>query len=49
MVLFVLDDVVYKDGDKVSMWKVIGVILKKGKKKFVFLSDEELKKWIRVK
>lgn len=48
-VSFALDDVAHKDGDKVSTRKATGVTSKKGKKKFASLSDEELKKRIRVK
>ena len=48
-VSFALDDNVHKDGDKSSTRNVTGVTSKKGKKKFASLSDEELKKRIRVK
>lgn len=48
-VSFALDDVVHKDGDKASTRNATGVASKKGKKKFASLSDEELKKRIRVK
>ena len=42
-------DIVHKDGDKSSARNATGVTSKKGKKKFASLSDEELKKRIRVK
>ena len=48
-VSFALDDVVHKDGDKASTRNATGVASRKGKKKFASLSDEELKKRIRVK
>jgi len=47
-VTFAEDDLVLKEGDKASPRKAT-VTSKKGKKKFASLSDEELKKRIRVK
>ena len=47
-VTFAKDDLVLKEGDKASPRKAT-VTSKKGKKKFASLSDEELKKRIRVK
>ena len=47
-VTFAKDDLVVKEGDKASPRKAT-VTSKKGKKKFASLSDEELKKRIRVK
>lgn len=48
-VRFAEDNLVHKEDDKGSPRKATNVTLKKGKKKFASLSDEELKKRVRVK
>lgn len=48
-VTFALDNLVHKEGDKARPRKATDVVSKKGKKKFASLSDEELKKRIKVK
>lgn len=48
-VTFAVDNLVHKEGDKGSPRKATDVSSKKGKKKLASLSDEELKKRVRLK